>query len=398
MQSASGQSVRILVSLTLALALCATCIPSLAVAVPATAEISQKQAEAASAQAELERMRVELEVKIEEFNAITEAVEKTEADIVTTRAELERAAAELIVAQDLLADRAANIYKHGGINVMDVFLGVRSFEDLITRMDLLRRISAADAATVVSVQQARTRVETAKRSLEQRHAEQVALQRQAEARATAIDDEVSRQQGYVQRLGEDVRKLIAEEDARQQALATERARAAASAAAAATAAAAAAQQAASPRPGATGPGATVPAPDGAGAVPPPAGVSSGSVVDIALQYLGVPYVWGGSSPSGFDCSGLMQYVYRQVGVSLPRTSQSQFRAGQHVPADSVDLLQPGDLVFFGTNGDPSRVHHVGMYVGGGNYVHAPYTGTVVRINSLTARIQSSGDYVGGSRF
>jgi len=122
------------------------------------------------------------------------------------------------------------------------------------------------------------------------------------------------------------------------------------------------------------------------------------VVDIALQYLGVPYVYGGSSPSGFDCSGLVQYVYRQVGVSLPRTSQSQFRVGEHIPADRVDLLQPGDLVFFGTDGDPSRVHHVGMYVGDGNYVHAPYTGTVVRVNSLTSRIQSSGDYVGGSRF
>lgn len=395
MRSASGHSVRILVSLTLAVALCATCIPSFAVAVPATAEISRKQTEAASAQAALERMRAELEVQIEEYNAITEAVEETEKEIVATRTELEQAAAHLTAAQDLLADRAAHMYKHGGIGVMDVFLGVRSFEDLITRFDLLRRISAADAATVVSVQQAKVRVEAAERSLEQRHAEQVALQRHAEARATAIEDEVSRQQGYVDRLGEDVRQLIAEEEARQQALAAERARAAQAAAAAV---AAAAQRVALPRTGPTVPGATETDPGGATAVAPAVGVVSGSVVDIALQYLGVPYVWGGSSPSGFDCSGLVQYVYRQVGVSLPRTSQSQFRTGQHVPADRVDLLQPGDLVFFGTGGDPSRVHHVGMYVGGGNYVHAPYTGTVVRINSLTARIQSSGDYVGGLRF
>jgi len=121
------------------------------------------------------------------------------------------------------------------------------------------------------------------------------------------------------------------------------------------------------------------------------------VVDIALQYLGVPYVYGGSTPDGFDCSGFVQYVYRQVGVSLPRTSRAQYGVGQHIAADRVDLLQPGDLVFFGTNGDPSRVHHVGMYVGGGNYIHAPYTGTVVRINSLISRIQSNGDYVGASR-
>ncbi|MGB4441229.1 MAG: C40 family peptidase, partial [Coriobacteriia bacterium] len=122
------------------------------------------------------------------------------------------------------------------------------------------------------------------------------------------------------------------------------------------------------------------------------------VVSIALQYLGVPYVWGGSTPSGFDCSGLTQYCYRQVGVSLPRTSQSQYQAGQHIARDRLDLLRPGDLVFFGTNGDAGDVHHVGMYVGDGNYVHAPYTGAVVRVDSLNARISSRSDYVGGSRF
>ncbi|MBN2247298.1 MAG: C40 family peptidase [Coriobacteriia bacterium] len=376
-------------SLSLSLALCASCIPSPAVAVPATPEISQKQTEMDSALAELERKRADLEVRIEEYNAITEAVEQTEVEIVSTRGELDRATAQLRSAQDVLADRATNIYKHGGMTVMDVFLGVRSFDDLMTRFDLLRRISAADAAIVASVQHAKQRVESAERMLELRHAEQLALQTQARARAAAIEAEVSRQQGYVERLDADVRRLIAEEEERERQLAAERARVAAAAAAAA------ARRAAEAASGDAGKGET----DSRSPVTAtaPGGVVSGSIVDVALLYLGVPYVWGGSSPSGFDCSGLVCYVYRQVGVSLPRTSQSQFRVGQHIPADQVDQLQPGDLVFFGTDGDPSRVHHVGIYIGGGDYVHAPHTGAVVRINSLTARIQSSGDYVGGSR-
>ncbi len=382
MHPASERHVRTLVALSVALTLGVMSFPRYACAVPATPEISEKQAQAASAQAELERMRAELEVRVEEYNALTEAVAETEADIVVTRDELERATAELERARGVLADRAANIYKHGGIDALDVFLGARSFEDLITRVELLRRVSAADAATVESVQAAKARVEVAQRTLEHRRAEQRALQHQAEARADEIGAEVSRQQDYVERLDAEVQRLIADEEERQRELAAERARAAAAAAAAA------ARHTADPA-----------GSDARGGVPwtPPAGgVPSGSVVDIALYYLGVPYVWGGASPSGFDCSGFVQYVYKQVGVSLPRTSQSQFRIGEHIPPERTDLLEPGDLVFFGTGGDPSRVHHVGIYIGGGEYVHAPYTGTVVRVNSLTSRIQNSGDYVGGS--
>jgi cell wall-associated NlpC family hydrolase len=100
---------------------------------------------------------------------------------------------------------------------------------------------------------------------------------------------------------------------------------------------------------------------------------------IAQQYLGVSYAWGGASPlTGFDCSGLALYVYGRLGISLTHYSGAQFNQGARI---GLEELQPGDLVFF--DDDPQRgPQHEGIYVGGGQFVHAPHTGDVVRIASL----------------
>jgi len=106
---------------------------------------------------------------------------------------------------------------------------------------------------------------------------------------------------------------------------------------------------------------------------------SGTVVDaltFAAGQLGTPYLWGGSGPGGFDCSGLTQAAYRHAGITLPRVAQSQFDAGPGVPGDST--VQPGDLVFFGAGA--SGVDHVGLYVGAGEMIDAPHTGALVRFD------------------
>lgn len=123
----------------------------------------------------------------------------------------------------------------------------------------------------------------------------------------------------------------------------------------------------------------------------PAASSKGqAIVNTAKKYLGVPYVWGGTSPRGFDCSGLVQYVCKQNGISLNRTAAEQSKNGSYV---SRDNLQPGDLVFFAGG---KRISHVGIYIGNGNMIHAPQTGDVVKISSINTSYRQR-TYAGACR-
>ena len=123
--------------------------------------------------------------------------------------------------------------------------------------------------------------------------------------------------------------------------------------------------------------------DGGGSNPSNPGQTGGGLgseaAELAKTYLGVPYVWGGTSPSGFDCSGLVMYVYSKLGVSLPRTTWDQVECGTSV---SKSNLQPGDLVFFNCEGE--YCSHVGMFVSGDTFIHAPQPGDVVKYSTLSS--------------
>jgi cell wall-associated NlpC family hydrolase len=117
-------------------------------------------------------------------------------------------------------------------------------------------------------------------------------------------------------------------------------------------------------------------------------------IAFAYDRLGTPYLWGGTGTAAdhgeFDCSGLTQAAYASVGVTVPRVAADQWYAGPHVPKDQ---LQPGDLVFFAYNtSDPSTIHHVGIYVGGGAMIDAPHTGATIRFDTI-----SSSEYIGAVR-
>lgn len=103
------------------------------------------------------------------------------------------------------------------------------------------------------------------------------------------------------------------------------------------------------------------------------------IVEMARKYLGVNYVWGGVTPDGFDCSGLVQYVFGKNGIELPRVTYNQINVGASVPPNK---LRPGDLVFFDTDRKKSGPDHVGIYMGGGKFIHAPAPGKKVQVSSL----------------
>lgn len=130
-----------------------------------------------------------------------------------------------------------------------------------------------------------------------------------------------------------------------------------------------------------------------GEMPSVASSAGQAAVDLAAQFLGVPYVWGGTSPSGFDCSGLMQYVYNQLGYKINRVAADQMKNGIAI---SRENLAPGDLVGFYSSPGSSYVSHIGMYVGNGIMIHAPHTGDVVKYTSIDGSYYSS-RFAGGRR-
>ncbi|MBZ9685581.1 NlpC/P60 family protein [Clostridium estertheticum] len=115
-------------------------------------------------------------------------------------------------------------------------------------------------------------------------------------------------------------------------------------------------------------------------------ISDNAIIAYASNFLGTPYLWGGTTPSGFDCSGFTQYVYAHFGISIGRATFNQINDGVQV---SKENLQAGDLVFFGTSANP---HHVGIYIGDNNYIHAPHTGDVIKVSPM-----SRTDFITGRR-
>ena len=138
-------------------------------------------------------------------------------------------------------------------------------------------------------------------------------------------------------------------------------------------------------------------------VQPVSGSAAAVAIAAAYGVIGTPYSWGGGGASGptrgiqqgagtvgFDCSGLMVYAWAHAGVSLPRSSRSQYLVGRHV---GFAQLQPGDLIFYASNtANPSTIHHVTMYLGGGKMIEAPHTGSVVKVST----VYQSG-FIGGTR-
>jgi len=332
--------------------------------------VSSKQAEAQSVMSQIQGLDANLERAVDAYNLANEKLAGIEGDLRTNRAELKLARANLRHARRILNAHLVALYTSGGQDTgLEVLLGATSMDDLINRLDTMNRVSDQSAEVLKQVKVFRAKVKQERERLQSARVQQAKLVAERSAEKASIEGQLSSRQQLLSSIKSQISQMQAAEQARQAQLAAEaRARLASNGAAVLTAGAGAVVS-------------TQPAPVYA---PPPS--KYGGVVGIAMQYLGTPYVYGGASPSGFDCSGFVMYVFAQIGVSLPHNAAAQYGYGMPV---SRDQLQPGDLVFFNGLG------HVGIYIGGGQMIHSPHTGDVVKISSLTGWYSST--YVGARR-
>jgi cell wall-associated NlpC family hydrolase len=334
--------------------------------------ISSKQSEAQSVLAQIQGLDANLERAVDSYNLANEKLAGIESDLKENKVELRLARKNLRHAQKLLNAHLIALYTSGNQDAgLEVLLGATSMDDLISRLDTVNRVSDQSADVLRQVKVFRAKVKQERERLQTAQVQQARLVAQRQAEKASIEGQLASRRQLLSSIKSEITQMQAAERARQAELAAQaRARLASNGTTVLNASA-----------GAVTATPTTPAPVYA---PPPA--KYGGVVGIAMQYLGTPYVYGGASPGGFDCSGFVMYVFAQIGVSLPHNAAAQYGYGMPV---SQDQLQAGDLVFFNGLG------HVGIYIGGGQFIHAPHTGDVVKISSLSGWYSST--YVGARR-
>jgi cell wall-associated NlpC family hydrolase/exonuclease VII small subunit len=343
-------------------------------------QITSKRAEAEQVMAEINAMDAQLEKAIEAWNGANVRLDQIRKDLDENRSRLETARKNLASARARVSARVVALYTSESPDALSVILGASSLGDLIERMDSASRIADDDARIAAEVTRYKHEVQTRQQALVKAEAEQQKIVDQRAAERGSIESQLATRRQLYNSIKDQIAQLQAAEQARQVRLAAQ----------ARAAAARQDHQAAQPSTSSDGSsgGSSSGGSSGGSSIPAPPPATHSGVVSIALQYLGVPYVWGGASPSGFDCSGLTMYAYAKVGVYLPHNAAMQYGLGHPVARNQ---LAPGDLVFF--NG----LSHVGMYIGGGRFVHAPHTGDVVKISSLYESWYAS-TYVGARRY
>ena len=331
----------------------------------ANPSIASKEAQARAVLAQIQVIDSRAERARNALYAANQQLARINGDLKLNTTRLGVARQSLGVAQARVEARLRALYMHGASGgTVEILLGAQNLDDLLNRIDAAKRVSRQDTHVLREVRSFRKEIETRQRNLKDARSAQAKLVAQRAASKRAIDSQLAEANRLYDSIKGEIVKLKQEEARRQAVLAAQaRARYVAQLRAQRLQALQG-EASANPEP----PAGFIP-----DDIPPAAPSQYGNVVGIALQYLGTPYVWGASGPGAFDCSGFTSYVYAQLGVSLPHNAAAQY--GYGVPV-SRDQLQPGDLVFFDGLG------HVGLYIGGGQFVHAPHTGDVVKISSL----------------
>jgi cell wall-associated NlpC family hydrolase len=329
--------------------------------------VSSKEAEARQVLGQIQQIDHSLGAAVEAYNLANVRLQKIQGDLRENRQQLDLARANLKVAQKSLSARLVNAYTSTQDSTLAVLLGSSSLEDLLNKIETINSTARQDTSIVQQVTSFKQAVQRHRIELRDAQEAQRRVVAEKAAQRQKIESQLASRRQLLSSIKGEIARMRAAEQAQQRQLA-------------------AAARSRLPVDGSVsinGVGVAAGTPEGSTVAPPNV---HGGVVGIAMRYLGVPYVWGGGSPRGFDCSGFVSYVFAQIGVSLPHSSYAQYGMGTPV---SFSQLQAGDLVFF------AGASHVGIYIGNGQFIHAPHTGDVVKISSMTGWYSST--FAGGRR-
>ena len=321
-------------------------------------QLSDKRAQAVAVQQQVSALNDKAELATEQYDAARARYQAVSAKVSAIRTRIAQLKGKISTLQTALGNQADEMYREGGtIGIIEALLSTRTIEDFNSTLELITRIGDQNAATVDKLKGLQAQATAQKTQLVAAQADAGRQQAAMAANAKTVRARLADSKRLLASVQSDIRAIIA---------AQQRAEAAA---AAARAAALARRSGGSFDPGGN----------------PPTSSKGAAAVWWAEKALGRPYRWGAAGPGSFDCSGLMVWSYGHVGIRLPHFSGAQINVGSRV---SRSNLEPGDLVFFG-----HPIHHVGMYVGGGDFIEAPHTGANVRVSSLGGRW----DYAGACR-
>ena len=350
------------------------------VATPEPAAIQQKRAQVEAIQAELAAIDAEVERAAEAYNGARYQLGVIKARIEQNKRQIEGTKRDLEKSEKVLGERLRDIYATPEPTLAEVVISSGSISAAADQIELLDQVGQQDASVVNTLKETKLRLQNLRAELliDEKRAEQVVAQ--AKAQKDKVESLLAQRAAVLENVKGELAQMIAAEQERQRQIAAMQAALAQQRQAAAAAASVAAQG------GGGSPAVAAPAAGGAPAAtaPLPSGGGNAAAAAAAMQQIGTPYVWGGSGPGGFDCSGLASYAYSQIGKSVPHYTGAIWNDFPKVPNSD---LQAGDMVFFNGGG------HMGIYIGGGQYVHAPHTGDVVRVANLGDR----GDYMGAVR-
>lgn len=289
----------------------------------------------------------------DQINETKTKIVQAEYDIKQLGTDIENSERDLKVEEDRLGKRIKGMYINGSFGYLSAILEATSFSDFFTRLELVSRIIQNDYSDMKEIKAKNDEIVSKKQSLLDEKNKLLALQQDNESKLADIKNKKDAQQAMAVDL-KNKQKSYASRVSQYQELVNATLKQIKAMKQPESGKKSSPQQVASRGGGQS--------------------ISNDAIVSYAANFLGVRYVWGGNTPSGFDCSGFTKYVFAHFGISLQRRASEQATQGTRV---SMSDLQPGDLVFFG-----NPVYHVGIYVGNGCFIHAPETGEVVKISPL----------------